>query len=452
MSRHPPQPKPHFITGNLPEFRANTLEFLREMRTHGDLASFRFGPLRAYVVNGPDLVQQVLVRDADKFHKAGALKAATGPVVGNGLLTSDGEVWKRQRRLVQPAFHAQRVGTYARVMVEHTQAMMGKWQAGESYPIDREMNALTMGIISKTLFGADMSHEANEIGKAVTESLEAINRRLFRIFSLPTWVPTTENRRFNRSIEQLDASIQRFIDERRTSGEDHGDLLSMLLLARDEGDGGIMTDHQVRDEASTLFGAGHETTASALMWTWYLMSQHPTVAARVHEELDGVLGGRPPELHDLTRLTYTEMVLKESMRLFPPAWSVTREPIAEVELAGYRLRKGRVVLINTYGIHHDPRFFPDPDRFDPERFSAQNEKLLPRYAYLPFGGGRRICVGNAFAMMEAKLVIATIAQQFELALAPHQKVAPACVFTLRAKHGMQMLVTRRPTRAAQMSA
>jgi len=444
MALHPPQPKGHFLMGNLPEFTADALGFLLDMRRYGDLASFKFGPIRAYLVNSPELVHRVLVTDADSFYKASTLKAATAPVVGKGLLTNDGDFWKRQRRLVQPAFHGKRIGAYTEVMVEHTRALMGGWRDGETYDVAHEMIRLTMSIISKTLFGADVSGDTNELGDAVTEVLQAINKRLFRVASLPTWVPTAENRRFNRAIHYLDTAIQGFIDSRRKSGEDSGDLLSMLLLARDEDDGGMMNDRQVRDEAITMFGAGHETTASALTWTWYLLSQHPEAAAKVRAELDAVLGGRAPELHDVPRLTYTEMVIKEAMRLFPPAWSVTRESVADAELGGYRIPKGHVILINTYGIHRDPRFFPDPERFDPERFSPENEKAIPKYAYLPFGGGRRVCIGNAFALMEAKLVVATIAQRFDLALAPGQRVAPECVFTLRAKHGVRMIATARP--------
>jgi cytochrome P450 len=238
--------------------------------------------------------------------------------------------------------------------------------------------------------------------------------------------------------------IQRFIDDRRKSGEDKGDLLSMLLMARDEDDGGGMTDQQVRDEAMTVFGAGHETTAAALMWTWYLLSQHPDVEARLMEELDTVLGGRTPQLSDLPRLTYTEMVIKEAMRLYPPAWSVTRQTVGDdVVISGYPIKQGSVVILNIYGVHRDARYFPDPERFDPERFSPENEKTIPKHAYLPFGGGPRVCIGNAFAMMEARLIVATIAQQFHLSLAPGHNVEPQRVFTLRAKYGMKMVATER---------
>ncbi|MEP7291896.1 MAG: cytochrome P450 [Chloroflexota bacterium] len=443
MALQPLAPKGHFLSGNIPEFTNDTLAFLLDIRQYGNLASFMFGPFRAYAVNSPELVHQVLVTDADKFYKPNSLKKSTFPVVGNGLFTNDGDFWKRQRRLVQPAFHTKRIGAYGEVMVEHAQALISRWRGGEVYDIDHEMVRLTMGIVSKTLFDADVSSEANEISEMVTNALEVVNKRLDRLMNFPEWFPTPENRRIHRAVERLDVMIQRFIDDRRKSGEDKGDLLSMLLMARDEDSGDGMTDQQVRDEAMTVFGAGHETTAAALMWTWYLISQHPEVEAKLIEELDTVLNGRAPELSDLPRLTYTEMVIKEAIRLYPPAWSLTRETVADVELGGYPIKKGHVVILNVYGMHRDARYFPDPERFDPERFSAENEKTIPKYAYLPFGGGPRVCIGNAFAMMEAKLIVATIAPHFRLELAPDQVVKPQRVFTLRSKYGMRMFATER---------
>ncbi len=443
MTLHPPGPSGHFLTGSIPEFTRDTLAFLLDARKYGNLVSFLFGPFRAYIVSSPEYVHQVLVDDADKFYKPNGVKIATRPVIGNGLFINDGESWKRQRRLVQPAFHTKRIGAYAQVMVEHAQALIDQWQSGQVYEIDHEMTRLTMGIVSKTLFDADVSGEANEISAAVTVALQGVNARVDHLINIPEWVPTPEHIRFQRAIQRLDTLIQRFIDERRKSGEDKGDLLSMLLLAQDENDGGTMDDRQVRDEAMTVFGAGHETTASALMWTWYLLSQHPEVEAKLLEELDVVLGGRTPELADLPKLAYTEMIIKEAMRLYPPAWSITRQAIADVQIGGFTIPKGSVVIVNIYGMHHDARYFADPDRFDPERFRPENEKNIPKYAYIPFGGGPRVCIGNAFAMMEAKLIVATIAPHFHLALAPTQQVTPQRVFTLRAKYGMKMIAAER---------
>lgn len=402
MAQRPPGPAGHFLTGSIPEFTRDTLSFLLDIRQYGDLASFWFGPFTGYVVSSPELAHQVLVTDASKFNKTRAIKQVMFPVLGTGLFTNDGDFWKRQRKLVQPAFHTKRIGAYGQVMVEHAQALIQRWQDGQTYDMDHEMTHLTMGIVSKTLFDADVSSELDEISAVVTDVLSGVNTRLDRLMNLPYWVPTPENRRFNRSVNKLNSIIQRFIDDRRKTGEDKGDLLSMLLLAQDEDDGGVMTDRQVRDEAMTLFGAGHETTAVALMWTWYLLSQHPDVEARLLDELETVLGGRAPELSDLSRLPYTEMVVKELMRLYPPAWGTTRETTADVEMNGFTIKAGSVVLVNMYGIQRDGRYFADPERFDPERFSAENEPKIPKYAYIPFGGGPRVCIGNAFAMMEAR--------------------------------------------------
>jgi cytochrome P450 len=359
------------------------------------------------------------------------------------LFTNDGDFWKRQRKLVQPAFHTRRIGAYAETMVEYAQDAIRDWRAGETVEVDLAMNALTMRIIAKTLFDADVSAEAREAGKAIATVLEDVNERLNQVVPLPRWVPTSKNRRFYAAVDRLNRLIQRFIDERRKSGDDKGDLLSMLLMAQDADDGGVMTDKQVRDEAMTLFGAGHETTAVAMTWTWYLLSQHPEVEAKLHAELDSVLAGRAPTLAHLPRLPYTEMVLKESMRLYPPAFTVIREVTTPFTLGGYDFTPGSVIIVNIYGIHRDARFFPDPDRFDPERFAPENEKRLPKYVYLPFGGGPRICIGNAFAMMEAALLLATIAQRWTFRLAPGQVVEPQRKFTIRPKYGMKMIVEPR---------
>lgn len=438
----PPGPKPRFPLGNIPEFSRDTLQFLLDIRQYGDLASFKFGPFVAYVATHPDLVHQVLVTDADKVRKPLGIVSALYPVLGNGLFSSDGEFWKRQRKLVQPAFHTKRIGAYGQVMVDYANAIGDRWQSGQTYAIDHSMTELTMQIIARTLFDADVSGEASEVGETITTVLDFVNHRLDQLLPLPLWIPTATNRRFKQAVGRLNALIYRFIDERRKSGKDNGDLLSMLLMAQGD-DGSQMTDIQVRDEAMTLFGAGHETTAVTLTWAWYLLSQHPDVEARLHEELAAVLGGRAPTIADLPNLPYTDMVIKETMRLYPPAFTASRQMLEPITLGGYTIPKDAVILMNIYGLHRDARFFPDPERFDPERFSPENEKRIPKYAYLPFGGGPRVCIGNAFASMEARLILATLAQRFQLSLAPGHAVVPERKFTLRPKFGMKMVVTER---------
>lgn len=437
-----PGPKGEFFLGSLREFNRDTLKCLYKYRDFGDLMQFYFGPFPTNVVNHPDLVHDILVTQANKFYKARVTKQVLYPVIGDGLFTSDGEFWKHQRKLVQPVFHTKYIGNYAKIMADYAQDTADRWQDGSTYEIAHEMTNLTMRIISKTLFDADIEAESDEIGEAVVEVLKVVELRFKQLFPTPAWMPSTANRRMKQAIERLDMLIQQFIDERRKSGDDKGDLLSLLLAAADD-DNRKMSDKQVRDEAMTLFGAGHETTATTMTWVWYLLSQHPEVEAKLHEELDRVLGGRLPTLADLPQLTYTEMIIKETQRLYPAAFLLTRQALEDVEVGGHSFKKDAFFLINILGIHHDARFFPDPERFDPERFSPENEKQIPKYAYLPFGGGPRICIGNAFALMEARLLLATIAQRYHLELAPGHQVEPERQFTLKPKYGLRMVVRER---------
>lgn len=434
-----PGPKGGFLIGSLNDFNRDTLKFLLDQRQYGDLTSFSFGPFPIILVNHPDGVHDVLVTNADRYYKARITKQIMAPIIGLGLFTSDGDFWKRQRRLVQPTFHSKRIGAYADVMVNYADDLAKTWQAGGVRMVDQDMTALTMRIIAKTLFDADVANEAQEVGQAIRESLSLLEESFKQIFPLPNWLPTSHNRKLAGAVERLDALIQKFIDDRRASGEDKGDFLSVLLTARDD-DNSAMTDKQVRDEAMTLFGAGHETTAVTMTWAWYLLSQHPAVEAKLHQELDHVLGGRLPTLEDLPQLTYTEKIIKETLRLFPPAYVITREVHQEGALGSQRLKQGRTVMLNVYGIHRDPRFFPDPDRFDPERFSPEHEKSLPKGAYVPFSNGPRVCIGNAFSMLESRLLLATLAQRYELSLAPDFAVIPERQFTLRPKNGLKMTI------------
>jgi cytochrome P450 len=422
------------------------LEFSYQMmQEYGGFTRVQAGPIAYYQITVPELIHQILVTDAAKYHKPKRMRDALKSFAGNGLLLSEGDFWKRQRKLAQPAFHSKRIESYATTMVDYTYRMLEGWRAGAEILLDREMMKLTLSIVSKTLFDADVASDAARVGVLLTDVLEASNNRLMAVFTLPEWIKTPGRRRTERAVRELDAIIQRFIDERRRSGQDKGDLLSMLLLAVDET--GSMDDKQLRDEAMTLFIAGHETTAMALTWAWYLLSQHPDKLAKLQTELDTALAGRAPTLADLPNLPYTEMVIKEAMRLYPPAPGVSREPIEPVSIAGFDVPAGSLINIQFFAMHRDPGYFPEPERFLPERFDKANTASIPDYAYLPFGGGPRVCIGNMFAMMEARLALAAIAQRFELALVPGQTVKPRQTLTIRPATSIRMtLKQRQPAR------
>jgi len=364
--------------------------------------------------------------------------------LGEGLLTSEGEHHRRQRRLAQPAFHRQRIVGYGAIMTDYAARARERWQNGATVDIAEEMNRLTLAIVGKTLFDADVEAESREIGEALTTILSLFNQVMLPYTGLLQKFPLPANRRFQRAAERLDATIYRMIQEHRAGGVDRGDLLSMLLAAQDEeGGGGGMTDKQVRDEAMTIFLAGHETTANALAWTWYLLSQNPAVETKLHAELDRVLAGRLPNFHDLPQLRYTEMVLAESMRLFPPAWVIGRRALTDQPLGPYTIPANAIVICSQYVTHHNRRYFPEPFRFDPERWTPEAKARLPKFAYFPFGGGARICIGESFAWMEGILLLATLAQRWRMRLVPGHPVEPQPRITLRPKHGLRMTLERR---------
>ena len=424
------------------EFPRDPLGILaRWQAAYGDFYRLQIGEMQQFFIVHPDDIREVLVTQASKFIKDFQYrdpKAGIARYLGNGLLTSDGEFWKRQRRLVAPAFHPKRIDSYAVTMVDYTTRMLAGWRDGARLDIAEEMTRLTLFIVAKALFNADVSGDAPRVAAA----METIQKVMGEAWFLPPWVPDPRQWRANRAKRDLDEIVYRMIGEWRATGEDRGDLLSMLLLAEDE-DGRRMTDRQARDELVTLMLAGHETTANTLNWTWMLLAQHPEVEAKLHAELDAVLGGRPPSLEDLPNLAYTEIVVKEAMRLYPAAWAISREAIEDVPLRNGTLPRGSVAGVMIYFTQRDPRWWPDPERFDPERFHAENAAAIPRYAYLPFGGGPRVCIGNGFAMMEARLLLTTIASRYRLELAPGQVVKPAPLITLNPKDGMPMIVRRR---------
>jgi cytochrome P450 len=439
-----PGPPRRYPLQNWLALQRNPLRFLEGVARHGDVARFRLGPVFVYLVNDPDLIRSVLVTRADAYHKGRALERARR-LLGQGLLTSEGALHLRQRRLMQPAFHRERIAGYGETMVRYAGRAADRWKAGETIDVHKEMVALTLAIVGKTLFDADVEEEADEIGKALTEALELFQRLLMVPYGeFLEKLPIPSTLRFRSARRRLDATIARLIAERRRNPRDRKDLLTLLLLAQDtEGDGGGMTDTQLRDEAMTIFLAGHETTANAMAWTWHLLSQNPEAEGRLHEELDRVLEGRAPGVADLPRLRYTEMVLSESMRLFPPAWILGRRAIVDHELGGYRIPAGSIVLLSQWITHRDARYFPDPLRFDPQRFTAEAQAARPRFSYFPFGGGPRVCIGEGFAWMEGVLVLATIARRWRFLPVDGIPVTPAAMITLRPKSGLPMRIEAR---------
>jgi cytochrome P450 len=440
----PPGPKPLVPGLNLLALRRDRIGFLMRMvEEYGELARFDLGPYPAYLLSNPDHIRDVLITHNKQFMKGEGLQRAKR-LLGEGLLTSEGEFHLRQRRLAQPAFHRQRIAGYATTMIEFASKMRDEWRPGETRDIAREMMRLTLAIAGKTLFGTDVTGEADEIGQALDTAMQAFNRLTLPFSNLIERLPLPSVRRFGQAKERLDATIYRMIGERRASGRDHGDLLSMLIAARDEeGDGTGMTDQQLRDEALTIFLAGHETTANTLTWTWYLLSQNPDAEAKFHAEIDAVIEGRVPAAEDFPRLRYTEMVLAESMRLYPPAWIIGRRALSDYRIDEYPIPAGSILLMSQYVVHHRAKYFPDPFRFDPERWTPEAKDSRPKFSYFPFGGGPRLCIGEHFAWMEGVLVLAAIAQRWRMRLVPGHRVEMQPLVTLRPKYGMKMILEPR---------
>jgi cytochrome P450 len=440
MSRNPitrpPGPKPQFLIGNMPLAGKDPLSTFTEWaQEFGDIFYYRALWIDVYFLNHPDLIEQILVRNYHNFRKDHVIRKSRW-FFGEGLLTNEGESWLRQRRLAQPAFHRERITSYAKIMAVYAQQMMAGWEDGETRDIHQEMLQLTLRIVVRALFNV----EAEEIGSISTAmNVMMRNSSGIRLLLPPAarYLPTPAMIEFRRSVTQLDRAVYSIIAQRRADESDSGDLLSMLMQARDE-DGGRMSDKQLRDEVMTFLLAGHETTALALSWSWYLLGQNPEARKKLHEELDRVLHGREPTFSDLPNLSYAERVIKESMRLYPPAWSVARTVVSDFELRGYRIPAGANVVMSQWIMHRDPRYFSDPEKFDPERWLTEKAQKLPRFAYFPFGGGPRQCIGNTFAMMEATLLLASIAQRFHFELVETQPVVPVPSFTLRPKHGIRV--------------
>ncbi|HEV2201642.1 MAG TPA: cytochrome P450 [Bryobacteraceae bacterium] len=450
----PPGPKPtrsffgvrrpaRFGFGVLGPFRKDPPGFLLgAAREFGDLVYLPLARQHGYLVNRPDWIRDILVTHQSNFVKSRILERAK-VLLGEGLLTSEDEFHTRQRRLVQPAFHRDRLAHYAAEMVACAARLRDRWQPGDQLDLVPEMTRLTLAIVGRTLFSADVSSDADGIGHAMTVIFSLFDTLLMPFADWIQKLPLPPVRRFERARASLDKVIYGLIAERRASGHDAGDLLSMLLLAVDE-DRSAMTDRQVRDEALTLLIAGHETTANALIWSWYLLSQNPEAEVRLHAELEQVLGGRLPVFDDVPKLRYTTGVLSEALRLYPPAWAIGRRAKQDYRIGEYRIPAGSILLMSPWVSHRDPRWFPEPEKFDPDRWRPEIAEKLPKFAYFPFGGGARVCIGERFAWTEGVLVLATLAQRWKLRLVPGQVVDTRAVITLRPRNGIRMVVERAP--------
>jgi cytochrome P450 len=440
----PPGPKGVPLFGSVFEPRGDSIGYLtRCAREFGDIVFFRFLGVPACFVNRPEYIESVLVTQNNNFVKSKDYRAMRR-VLGNGLLLSEGEFWRRQRKLIQPAFHQERIAAYADIMTGHTQRMLASWSDGQTLDIHEAMMHLTLGIVAKTLFDADVSREAEDVDAALSILMGKFLRQAGLALLLPAWIPLPTSQLLKRAVGRLDKVIYGIIEQRRASGQMSGDLLSVFLQVQDD-EGVGMTDRQLHDEIMTLFLAGHETTANVISWTWFLLGQNAEVEEKLIQELGRVLGGRVPTPADLPQLVYTDMVLRESMRLYPPVWVIGRRALAPFRLGEYELPADTNVLISQLILHKDARYFPEPERFDPDRWSANDSrsKSLPRFAYFPFGGGPRVCIGAGFAMMEAVLLLATIAQQFRIQIAPGQTVRMQPTVTLRPRNGIPVTLKRR---------
>jgi cytochrome P450 len=404
--------------------------------------------LHSFLINKPEYIEHVLLTNHANYSKSQFLRRMLGPILGDGLLTSEGELWRRQRRIAAPAFHNKRIAAFVDTFAACTQAMLTRWRTlPQPFEVTAEMMGLTLDIIARTMLSTDVRGEVEAV-RRLMEIVVSMRPSVPDLLGLPEWLPRRQPAAYRGAVAQFEALVAGFLAERRADGIDRGDLLAMLLAARDPDTGEGMSDKQLRDEILTIFLAGHETTANALAWVWYLLARHPQAEARLHEELDRVLGGRVPTYADLAELKWTRMVIEETLRLYPPAHTIARTALGEDRIGGVRVPAGAFISISMYVTHRNPNLWPQPERFDPERFAPAEVARRHRYAYLPFGGGPRICIGSSFALAEAQVVVAAIAQRYRVRLAPGQVVEPIGLITLRPKGGIKMtLEPRRPAAA-----
>ncbi len=438
----PPGPRGHLLLGVAGDYLRDPLGFLSAMaRQYGDIVHGRFIFWPFYLIIHPDDVKRVFHENYGNYNKDTFAYQAMRPFLGQGLITNDGDFWLKQRRLMQPAFHRKRLDSFGQLMSEATLAMLDRWhrQAQREQPLDiaHEMMRLTLRIIGQALFSIDLTDETDALSLSITRMCKLTTESISSP-PIPLSIPTRRNRSIKTTMRTLDAMMDGIISERRKLRTETGDLLSMLLEARDEETGDRMNDRQLRNEVISLLFAGHETTANALTWTWYLLSQHPEVERRLHVELDEVLAGQRPSLERLPHLPYSRMVLDEALRLYPPVHAANRKAVAADELAGYHIPANSIIAVCPYLTHRHPAFWEQPERFDPERFTPQRAAGRPQYAYFPFFGGPRMCIGKDFALMEAQLVLATVAQHYQLRLVPGHLVESEPLLTLRPRGGLPM--------------
>lgn len=436
-----PAPEGNSIVGNLVDLGNDPLGFLTRCRDYGSIVPLRLGLNPACVLTNPDYIEEVL-KDRDTFIKSRGFRVLK-TLLGDGLLTAEGESWFRQRRLAQPVFHQKRINHYGTTMVEYTDRMLQTWQDGETHDVHADMMRLTLQIVMKCIFNTDVDDgKTKVVANALDVAMGWFESKRRQNFLVWEWFPRPENVRYREAIAQMDDEIYALIRDRRNQSEQTNDLLSMLMDARDEETGEQMDDKLLRDEVATLMLAGHETTANALSWTWMLLAQNPEARGKLEAELQQVLQGRLPTIEDIRNLHYTNQVVKESMRLYPPVSIFGREAARDCTIGDYEVPQGTVILISQWVMHRHPKYFENPEAFIPERWTEDFEKQLPRGVYIPFGDGPRVCIGKGFAQMEAVLLLATIAQQFELDLEPSFPIVPQPSITLRPEYGIKVQLKR----------
>jgi cytochrome P450 len=406
-----PGPRGGWLLGSTLDFKDSPLEFCAYVqKAYGDVARFQVGPSYWYLVSHPEDIHSIMTEQASIFQKPKIAKRLWSKFLGDGILTTEAEVWRRQNRMMRPAFHKNRIEEYGRLMVEYTHRMIDGWTDGSVVDMDDAMVGVTLEIVAKTLFDADVQDGAETVGHAMHVLHQEMIEHIHMPLPVPKWWPSKRNKRKLQAIKDIEDIVHGVISERRDSGKDHGDLLSMLMAAEDE-EGQGLSDTELRDQSMTIFFAGHETTAHAMTWTWYLLAKHPEITTRLVTDIHEVTGGDRLSVAHLSQLPYLEMVIKESMRILPSVWVFIKEPTQDAELRGYKIPKGAQVVISPYVIQHDERWYKNPETFDPERFSKERVGEIPNGAYVPFSGGARICLGKSFAMMEAQLIIGSMVQR-----------------------------------------